>query len=102
MTTGLTVRWISSSADRRRAATAREGTAAAARVVEVRKVRRVSMMRPLGVMLLQTQHLCALEQVVLEYLDVNRDFFESLLNGPVLNPATSPAPEVLERDFSPG
>src|SRR5688572_25306478 len=32
-----------------------------------------------------------LEQVVLEYLDVHRDFFEPL-DGPVLNPAASPMP----------
>ena len=32
-----------------------------------------------------------LEQVVLEYLDVYRDFFEPLVTGPVLNPTTSPA-----------
>jgi Domain of unknown function (DUF3883) len=31
-----------------------------------------------------------LEQVVLEYLDVHRDFFEPLITGPVLNPTTSP------------
>src|ERR687898_514125 len=31
-----------------------------------------------------------LEQVVLEYLDVHRDFFEPLVTGPVLNPTTSP------------
>src|SRR5882672_3867620 len=31
-----------------------------------------------------------LEQAVLEYLDVHRDFFEPLVNGPVLNPTTSP------------
>ena len=30
-----------------------------------------------------------LEQVVLEYLDVHRDFFEPLIAGPVLNPTTS-------------
>jgi hypothetical protein len=32
-----------------------------------------------------------LEQVVLEYLDVHRDFFDPLIAGPVLNPTTSPA-----------
>jgi hypothetical protein len=37
-----------------------------------------------------------LEQVVLEYLDVSRDFFDLLLTGPVLNPTTSPAPEDLD------
>jgi hypothetical protein len=31
-----------------------------------------------------------LEQVVLEYLDVHRDFFDSLVAGPVLNPTASP------------
>ena len=31
-----------------------------------------------------------LEQVVLEYLDVHRDFFEPLMDGPVLSPTTSP------------
>ena len=31
-----------------------------------------------------------LEQVVLEYLDVHRDFFDTLVTGPVLNPRTSP------------
>lgn len=31
-----------------------------------------------------------LEQVVLEYLDVRRDFFDPLLDGPVLNPTISP------------
>jgi hypothetical protein len=31
-----------------------------------------------------------LEQVVLEYLDVHRDFFEALVTGPVLNPTTAP------------
>ena len=31
-----------------------------------------------------------LEQVVLEYLDVHRDFFEPLVTGPVLNPTASP------------
>jgi hypothetical protein len=33
-----------------------------------------------------------LEQVVLEYLDVHADFFDALLDGPVLNPAGRPAP----------
>ncbi len=31
-----------------------------------------------------------LEQGVLEYLEVHRDFFDALLDGPVLNPAASP------------
>jgi hypothetical protein len=31
-----------------------------------------------------------LEQAALEYLDVHRDFFEPLVNGPVLNPIASP------------
>lgn len=31
-----------------------------------------------------------LEQVVLEYIDVHRDFFEPLIGGPVLNPTTEP------------
>jgi hypothetical protein len=31
-----------------------------------------------------------LEQVVLEYLDVHRDFFEPLVTGPVLNPTAAP------------
>ncbi len=31
-----------------------------------------------------------LEQVVLEYLDVHRDFFDALLTGPVLDPKTTP------------
>ena len=39
-----------------------------------------------------------LEQVVLEYLDVNRDFFDSLVGGPVLNPTTSPDPGGIEVD----
>ena len=37
-----------------------------------------------------------LEQVVLEYLDVHRDFFEPLVSGPVLNPTTSPDPATLD------
>ena len=37
-----------------------------------------------------------LEQVVLEYLDVHRDFFEPLVTGPVLNPTTSPDPGTLD------
>ena len=37
-----------------------------------------------------------LEQVVLEYLDVHRDFFEPLVTGPVLNPTTSPDPATLD------
>ena len=39
-----------------------------------------------------------LEQVVLEYLDVHRDFFEPLITGPVLNPTTSPDPATLDTD----
>jgi hypothetical protein len=31
-----------------------------------------------------------LEQVVLEYLDVHRDFFDPLMDGPVLSPTTAP------------
>jgi hypothetical protein len=37
-----------------------------------------------------------LEQAVLEYLDVHRDFFEPLVSGPVLNPTGSPRAEALE------
>jgi hypothetical protein len=37
-----------------------------------------------------------LEQVVLEYLDVHRDFFDPLVSGPVLNPTASPDAEVFE------
>jgi hypothetical protein len=37
-----------------------------------------------------------LEQAVLEYLDVHRDFFEPLFAGPVLNPTGSPRAEALE------
>lgn len=37
-----------------------------------------------------------LEQAVLEYLDVHRDFFEPLVTGPVLNPTVSPDAEVLD------
>ena len=37
-----------------------------------------------------------LEQAVLEYLDVHRDFFEPLIAGPVLNPTGSPRAEALE------
>ena len=37
-----------------------------------------------------------LEQVVLEYLDLHRDFFEPLVTGPVLNPTTSPDPSALD------
>ena len=33
-----------------------------------------------------------LEQVVLEFLDVHREFFDGLLDGPLLNPAATPAP----------
>jgi hypothetical protein len=39
-----------------------------------------------------------LEQVVLEYLDVHRDFFDPLIGGPVLNPTTLPDPRRLEVD----
>src|SRR5437660_12558716 len=39
-----------------------------------------------------------LEQVVLEYLDVHRDFFDPLIGGPVLNPTTSPDPQEIEVD----
>jgi hypothetical protein len=39
-----------------------------------------------------------LEQVVLEYLDVHRDFFDPLIGGPVLNPTTSPDPRGIEVD----
>jgi hypothetical protein len=39
-----------------------------------------------------------LEQVVLEYLDVHRDFFDPLIAGPVLNPTTSPDPRGIEVD----
>ena len=37
-----------------------------------------------------------LEQVVLEYLDVHREFVDPLVNGPVLSPAGSPAPPALD------
>jgi hypothetical protein len=37
-----------------------------------------------------------LEQVVLEYLDVHRDFFEPLMTGPLLNPTVSPDAEALD------
>ena len=37
-----------------------------------------------------------LEQVVLEYLDVHRDFFEPLIGGPVLSPTKSPAPDAMD------
>jgi hypothetical protein len=37
-----------------------------------------------------------LEQVVLEYLEVHRDFFEPLLGGPVLSPAESPEPTAFD------
>jgi Domain of unknown function (DUF3883) len=36
-----------------------------------------------------------LEQVVLEYLDVHRDFFDPLLSGPVLDPKNAPDPHGL-------
>src|SRR5439155_22536039 len=37
-----------------------------------------------------------LEQVVLEYLDVHRDFFEPLMTGPLLTPTMSPDAEALD------
>lgn len=37
-----------------------------------------------------------LEQVVLEYLDSDRDFFEPLVNGPVLNPRIAPDPRRID------
>jgi hypothetical protein len=37
-----------------------------------------------------------LEQAVLEYLDVHREFFEPLIAGPVLNPTDSPRAEAME------
>jgi hypothetical protein len=37
-----------------------------------------------------------LEQVVLEYLDLHRTFFEPLVAGPVLNPTISPDPSALD------
>jgi hypothetical protein len=37
-----------------------------------------------------------LEQVILEYLDVHRDFFDPLVAGPVLNPADSSAPIAMD------
>ena len=37
-----------------------------------------------------------LEQVVLEYLNVHRDFFEPLITGPVLNPRASPVADAFE------
>jgi hypothetical protein len=37
-----------------------------------------------------------LEQVVLEYIDVHRDFFDSLVNGPVLSPTALPQPSHLD------
>src|SRR6185503_9104651 len=37
-----------------------------------------------------------LEQAVLEYLDVHRDFFDPLGSGPVLNPTASPDAEAFE------
>lgn len=39
-----------------------------------------------------------LEQVVLEYLDTHRDFFDPLLDGPVLNPMAVPAFGVFDLD----
>ena len=37
-----------------------------------------------------------LEQAVLEYLEVHRDFFDQLIGGPVLNPMTSPDTRSIE------
>jgi hypothetical protein len=37
-----------------------------------------------------------LEQVILEYIDVHRDFFDPLVGGPVLNPTASPDAEAFE------
>ena len=37
-----------------------------------------------------------LEQVVLEYLDAHRDFFEPLVTGPVLHPMGTPDPDALD------
>jgi hypothetical protein len=37
-----------------------------------------------------------LEQVVLEYLDVRRDFFDPLVSGPVLNPSVMPEPDTID------
>jgi hypothetical protein len=37
-----------------------------------------------------------LEQVVLEYLDVHRDFFEPLITGPVLSPMAAPDPDAVD------
>src|SRR5438105_4214187 len=37
-----------------------------------------------------------LEQVVLEYLDVHRDFFDSLVHGPVLDPQDAPDPTAMD------
>jgi hypothetical protein len=39
-----------------------------------------------------------LEQVALEYLDVHRDFFDSLIGGPVLNPTASPDAATVDID----
>ena len=39
-----------------------------------------------------------LEQVVLEYLDVHRRFFDPLITGPVLNPTISPDPHEIAVD----
>ena len=38
-----------------------------------------------------------LEQVVLEYLDLHRDFFESLVAGPVLNPQSEPTHHAIDQ-----
>ncbi len=37
-----------------------------------------------------------LERVVLEYIDVHRDFFEPLIAGPVLNPTATPVADAFE------
>lgn len=37
-----------------------------------------------------------LEQVVLEYLEVHRDFFDPLMSGPVLNPTAVPEPRLID------
>jgi hypothetical protein len=37
-----------------------------------------------------------LEQAVLEYLEVHRDFFDLLVTGPVLSPTTAPNPEAFD------
>jgi Domain of unknown function (DUF3883) len=37
-----------------------------------------------------------LEQIVLEYLEVHRNFFEGLINGPVLDPQAQPNPGAID------